>query len=243
LQSLFVKAFVAALTSGLGGIPLYFIGELPPHIMGFCIIFAAGLMTGCSVVLFMEALEKSTFLYISLYSIIGAFLIHCVSYFVTDIHNFQFAGLKGSNASKALLIILSMSLHSLGEGISVGVSAQCEDNSVGLLVVISLAIHNIPEGVATSLLLMSRGMNVWMASIFSVVSNIPQPLMAVPSFLFLQTFQNLLPFGFGLASGSMTYIVCTELIPESSEKLSRSWLISTFCTSLGIIIAVAVCAK
>ena len=43
---LFLKAMIAALTSGLGGIPLYFVGELPDHIMGFCIIFAAGLMTG-----------------------------------------------------------------------------------------------------------------------------------------------------------------------------------------------------
>ncbi|ETO30261.1 hypothetical protein RFI_06858 [Reticulomyxa filosa] len=243
LQSLILKAVIAASTSGLGGVPLYFVGELPPHVMGFCIIFAAGLMTGCSVVLFMEGLEHCNIMYAMIYTLLGAMLIHVIGYFITDTQDFHFVGLKGANASKALLIILSMSLHSLGEGISVGVSAQSEHESIGLLVVISLAIHNIPEGIATSLLLMSRGMNVWTASLFSVICNLPQPLMAIPSFLFMETFEHLLPFGFCLASGAMTYIVCSELIPESSEKLSRSLLISTFSTSLGIIVAIAVCAK
>jgi len=244
LQLLFIKAMIAALTSGLGGIPLYLLGTIPTHVMGFCIIFAAGLMSGCSVVLFMEALQFTNIIYAILYTILGAISIHIISYFVEEHdENISFAGLKGHNASKSLLIILSMSLHSLGEGISVGVSAQSEHENIGLLVIISLAIHNIPEGIATSLLLISRGMNIKQASLFAILSNIPQPLMAIPAFIFMDYFQSLLPIGFCFASGAMTYIVCTELIPESKEKLSRSLLLSTFFTSLGIILAIAVCAK
>jgi len=240
---LLLKASMAALTSGLGGFPLYFFGELPKHTMGFCIIFAAGLMTGCSVVLFMEALEFTSLIYALFYTLIGVFLIHFISQFTNDIESFEFAGLKGSSASKALLIILSMSLHSLGEGISVGVSASSEHESIGLLVIFSLALHNIPEGIAVSILLMSKGMNVFEASIFSVICNIPQPLIAIPSYMFIDSFKELLPIGFSIASGAMTYIVCSELIPESKDKLSRSWLLSTFFTSLGIIVSIAVCAK
>eukprot|EP00483_Globobulimina_turgida_P013196 UN13220 len=131
-----------------------------------------------------------------------------------------------------------MGLHSLGEGISVGVSATAERESIGLLVIISLAIHNIPEGIAVSLLLMSQGMNVWTSSIFAVISNIPQPLIAIPSFIFLESFKSLLPIGYGVASGSMTYIVCTELIPEAKHKISRSWLLSVFFAAFGVIAAI-----
>ena len=117
-QILFLKAFIAALTSGLGGFPLYLVGELPDHIMGFAITFAAGLMSGCSVVLFIEALEfESSLLIVTFYTIIGMIVIHLISKLVGDIEDFEFAGLKGQSASKALLIVLSMGLHSLGEGV------------------------------------------------------------------------------------------------------------------------------
>eukprot|EP01084_Bolivina_argentea_P202575 346099_1 len=237
---LFIKAFIAALTSGLGGFPLYLVGELSPHIMGFSITFAAGLMSGCSIVLFIEALEVETSLiWVMVYTISGMILIHLISHFVGDIEDFEFAGLRGQSASKALLIVLSMGLHSLGEGISVGVSATAERENIGLLVIISLAIHNIPEGIAVSLLLMSQGMNVWTSSIFAVVANVPQPLIAIPSFIFLESFKFLLPIGYGVASGSMTYIVCTELIPEAKHKISRSWLLSVFFAAFGVITAIA----
>merc|ERR1719229_1194038 len=148
-------------------------------------------------------------------------MIHLISHFVGDIEDFEFAGLRGQSASKAFLIVLSMGLHSLGEGISVGVSATAERESIGLLVIISLAIHNIPEGIAVSLLLMSQGMGVWTASLFAIVANIPQPLMAIPAFLFLDAFSVWLPIGYGTASGAMTYIVFTELVPEAKDKISR----------------------
>eukprot|EP01083_Nonionella_stella_P285794 972855_1 len=106
---LFLKAFIAALTSGLGGFPLYLVGDIPMEVMGFCIIFAAGLMSGCSVVLFIEALEfESSIIYVFIYTLIGIIIIHLISHFVSDLEDFEFAGLKGKSASKALLIVLSM---------------------------------------------------------------------------------------------------------------------------------------
>ena len=117
-QQLFAKAFIAALTSGLGGFPLYLVGELPEHVMGIAIIFAAGLMSGCSAVLFIEALEvESSITMVILYTFLGMMLVHMISHCVGDIEDFEFAGLKGQSATKALVIVLSMGLHSLGEGV------------------------------------------------------------------------------------------------------------------------------
>ena len=117
-QILFVKAFVAALTSGLGGFPLYLVGELPDHVMGLAITFAAGLMSGCSVVLFMEALEfEPSLLTVCIYFAIGMAVIDGIGRLIGDIEDFEFGGLRGQSASKSLLIVVSMCLHSLGEGV------------------------------------------------------------------------------------------------------------------------------
>lgn len=117
-QILFIKAFVAALTSGLGGFPLYLVGELPDHLMGLSITFAAGLMSGCSVVLFLEAIEfEPSLLTVCMYFMIGVAVIDGIGRLIGDIEDFEFGGLRGQSASKCLLIVVSMCLHSLGEGV------------------------------------------------------------------------------------------------------------------------------
>ena len=85
-------------------------------------------------------------------------------------------------------------------------------------------------------------MGVWASSMFSVLSNIPQPLIAIPSFLFLDSFTELMPIGFGVASGAMTYIVCTELIPEAQDKIPQRTLMPTFLLSMAFIVAISLCA-
>ena len=42
--------------------------------------------------------------------------------------------------------------------------------------------------------------------------------MAIPAFLFVDTFREYLPLGLGLAAGAMIWMVFAELIPESLQK-------------------------
>ena len=48
----------------------------------------------------------------------------------------------------------------------------------------------------------------------------PQTLTAVPAFLFVHTFEALLPFGLGFASGAMVMMVLTELLPDARHAQS-----------------------
>jgi zinc transporter ZupT len=115
-----------------------------------------------------------------------------------DEHPAVFASMGGFDARKALLIVGVMTLHSFTEGVGVGV-AFGGGQGLGLFITLAIAVHNIPEGLAISLVLVPRGVGVARAALWSVFSSLPQPLMAVPAFLFIAFFEPLLPIGLGFA--------------------------------------------
>jgi zinc transporter ZupT len=70
---------------------------------------------------------------------------------------------------------------------------------------------------AISLVLVPRGVSWWRAAGWSVFSSLPQPLMAVPAFLFVEVFQPVLPYGLGFAAGAMIWMVFSELVPDALD--------------------------
>ena len=45
----------------------------------------------------------------------------------------------------------------------------------------------------------------------------PQPLVAVPSFIFVTAFRALLPIALGFAAGCMVWMVFAELLPDALQ--------------------------
>ena len=83
--------------------------------------------------------------------------------------------IKGADASKVILVVGIMTLHSFGEGSGVGVSfAGSKGFSQGLLITIAIAVHNIPEGLAVSMLLSSKGVSPQKAMLWSIITSLPQ---------------------------------------------------------------------
>jgi zinc transporter, ZIP family len=112
-----------------------------------------------------------------------------------------------------------MTMHSFTEGVGVGVSFG-GGIDLGLFITLAIAVHNIPEGLAISLVLVPRGVSWSRAAFWSVFSSLPQPLMAVPAFVFVETFKPLLPYGLGFAAGAMIWMVFSELMPDALEEAS-----------------------
>ncbi len=129
----------------------------------------------------------------------------------------HFAGFQGAAAKSMLLIVGVMTVHSFTEGIGVGV-AFGGGETLGLVIALAIAIHNIPEGLAISLVLVPRGVGPGRAAAWSVFSSLPQPLMAVPAYLFVELFKPLLPFGLGFAAGAMVWMVSRSLLPEAVRE-------------------------
>ena len=123
-----------------------------------------------------------------------------------------------------------MTAHSMAEGIGVGVSYGGGDD-LGVFITTAIAVHNIPEGLAIALVLVPRGMSVLKAAGWAIFSSLPQPLMAVPAYMFVSVFEPILPFGLGLAAGAMIWMVFAELLPDASQKLKPA--------NIGVIIVLA----
>jgi hypothetical protein len=87
---------------------------------------------------------------------------------------------------------------------------------------LAIAVHNILEGLAISLVLVPRGVSWSRAAFWSVFSSLPQPLMAVPAFVFVETFKPLLPYGLGFAAGAMIWMVFSELMPDALDEASAN---------------------
>ena len=216
--SVTLAAALTAVATGFGALPFAFVQKVSRRNLGLANGLAAGLMLAASLMLFYEGGLRSV-PKVVLGAVLGGVSI-VISRWALDSENDLHVGrLEGADALQALMIVGIMTAHSFSEGIGVGVSYG-EGDTLGVFITTAIAVHNIPEGLAISLVLVPRGVSVWKAAGWSVFSSLPQPLMALPAFLFVQAFQPFLPVGLGFAAGAMLWMVGRELIPEALEDAS-----------------------
>ena len=213
-----LAALVTALATGLGALPFLAVRHPSRSWLGVSNAVAAGFMLAASAVLVWEGGQRGI-----VGTVVGAALgvvaIGVARRLIGDHEHLEIGALRGADASKAVLIVGVMTVHSFAEGIAVGVSFGGGD-ALGLFIAIAIAVHNIPEGLAISLVLVPRGASVAAAAGWSIVSSLPQPVMALPAFAFVEVFDPLLPYGLGFAAGAMAWMVVAELLPEARENAS-----------------------
>ncbi len=222
--TVFIAAMITAVFTGLGAIPFFFVKNINNRWLGIANAIAAGLMLGASIGLIYEGASFDIpRLIIGI--VLGLALINLAHRLLEGREDLHIGNIEGADAMKMLLIVGVMTVHSFAEGVGVGVSFGGGD-ALGNLITAAIAVHNIPEGLAISLVLIPRGVSVWKAAGWSIFSSIPQPLMAVPAFLFVLVFQPFLPFGLGLAGGAMIWMVFDELVPDAREHASRTTVVA-----------------
>jgi zinc transporter, ZIP family len=229
LSILFLSTLTAVAT-GLGAIPFLFTRTLSRRNLGLANALAAGLMIAASLGLLYEGALQGLAL-TAAGGVVGVAFVALSSVFLSGREDLKLGGLKGADARRALLIIGVMTVHSLTEGVGLGVSFGGGEE-LGLLITVVIAIHNIPEGLAISLVLVPKGTPVWRAAAWSIFSSLPQPLLAVPAFLAVEAFTPLLGAGLGFASGAMLWMSFHELVPEALADAPRRQVVGVI--ALGV---------
>ncbi len=234
--TVFVAALITALATGLGALPLLFSHGTGERVLGLANAAASGVMAAASVSLFIEGVDRSGVRSIGGLLAGAAFVLLVSRELHAPGHAHDFGSLRGEDAVKAVLIVAVMTVHSIAEGVGVG-AAFGGSETLGLLITIAIAVHNIPEGLAISLVLVPRGASVRAAAGWSIFSSLPQPLLAVPAFLFVDAFQGLLPAALGFAAGAMIWMVARELLPEALRQAPARAVAATAAVSFAAMLA------
>jgi zinc transporter, ZIP family len=235
VATVFLAAFATALATGLGALPLLFVRSAGDTVLGVASAIAAGVMLAASLGLVLEGVDRS-WLRAALGAALGGVFVSLTKRRLGERHDLVVGRLHGEDARKAVLIVAVMTVHSAAEGIGVGAAFGGGD-TLGLVITIAIAVHNIPEGLAISLVLVPRGTSVRAAAGWSVFSSLPQPLLAVPAFLFVEEFGSLLPVGLGFAAGAMVWMACAEVLPDAFAHARAGLAVAAVAGSFAVMAA------
>jgi zinc transporter, ZIP family len=143
-----------------------------------------------------------------------------------------------SHWRRSVLLVLSITLHNIPEGLAVGVAfgaaaAGIPGASVGaaIALAIGIGIQNLPEGTAVSVPLRREGMKPLKAFNIGQLSGVVEPIAGVLGAVLALTMRNFLPYALSFAAGAMIYVVVEELIPES--QMMKTTKIATIGAMLG----------
>lgn len=194
-----VAALATAAATGLGALPFLVTRHPGAVSLGVANALAAGFMVGASTGLVLEG-AKIGVGRTAAGAVVGWLGMVGLDALVAGRGHLHFGELRGVDAARAVMIVGVMTLHSMAEGVGVGVSFGT-GAAFGVLIAVAIAVHNIPEGLAISLVLVPHCVSVPRAAAWSVFSSLPQPLLAVPAFLFVSAFHSVLPAARGSRPG------------------------------------------
>jgi len=225
--------WVAALSTGLGALPLLLLGKVTDVWLGLSNALAGGMMLSASLHLVEEGIsldpdDSSLFglvvghhVRVAVGFLLGMCFVVGTKSWVEKHEDLKFGDLTGQDLRKVFLMVAVMTLHSFTEGLGIGVAFTGKDGAdLGAFITLSLAMHNVPEGLAVALVLMPRGVSKFATVLWSIFTSMPQPLIAVPVFMFARNFVFWRSVGLGFAAGSMIWVTCFELIADAVKELS-----------------------
>lgn len=125
---------------------------------------------------------------------------------------------------RSILLVLSITLHNIPEGLAIGVAfgALANNPDAGMLasaiaLALGIGLQNFPEGAAVSIPLRREGMSRFKAFNYGQLSGIVEPVAGVIGAYLVLTITPILPYALSFAAGAMIFVVVEELIPESQS--------------------------
>lgn len=241
IQALLATLFTWAVTA-LGASLVFMFKKIHKNILDSMLGIAAGVMIAASFwSLLSPSIEMANVLKINIIlSVAGGFLSGGLLLFIGDKFMNKIQN-KSSNLKRTLMLIVSITLHNIPEGLAVGVafgSTLYGLDGATLMsawtLAIGIGIQNFPEGTAVSVPLRREGFSRNKSFIYGMLSGIVEPISGVLGALLVLKVRIILPFLLAFAAGAMIYVVIQELIPESQTNENKE--VISMCTLIGFTI-------
>ncbi len=146
-----------------------------------------------------------------------------------------------SRLNRIVMLILSITLHNIPEGLAVGVAFGALKNGAftkeGVMgaatIAIGIALQNFPEGAAVSLPLRRDGFSRRKSFLLGQASGMVEPIAGVLGALLVVYIEAMLPYALAFAAGAMILVAVHELIPECQKHQETNPYFATMGIVLG----------
>ena len=207
---------VGVIGTGVGGILALILGKPGNKFLSFILGFSAGIMlTIVCFDLLPEAFERANFFVGLIGIIIGVLAIILIDEMVHSHGNTKVVHEKNF-IKMGLLIGLGVALHNFPEGLAIG-SGFMATRELGIGISIVIALHNIPEGISMAAPMRVGGVSKFKAVLFTFLVGLPMGIGALIGAFLGEISEAFIAFCLAFAGGTMLYITCGELIPNSSK--------------------------
>jgi ZIP family zinc transporter len=218
---LLLAATATAVATGLGAIPVFFLGDRAASWQPALYGLAAGAMTVASIVgLLKPGFDQGPTAAVIAGAAAGVVFLIAARVLV-ERSEVEVGGRTGPGAQLSVLVFLVLFVHSFPEGFSIGTAYASDVSGLSLFVILAIGLQNVPEGTSVAVPMAEAGYG--RAQIFwaAVTTSIPQPIGAAIAYLLVETVKDLLPYSFGFAAGAMLALVASDLAPRALERDGR----------------------
>lgn len=172
--------------------------------------FSGGLMMAVVVFdLIPEAIKTFGFNSTIVFCILGIALIAIID-------NKMNLGRDKKGLKVAIMTAIALSIHNFPEGVIMGCGFAI-GGTLGLKMSLIIALHDIPEGLAVASPLMISKTSPMKIMIYSLITALPTMFGAIIGVCFGNFQAKVLGASLAVASGIMLYVVCGEMLPESTK--------------------------
>ncbi|MDR1927939.1 MAG: ZIP family metal transporter [Oscillospiraceae bacterium] len=208
--------------TALGAAVVLFFRKPKDRVLNAMLGFAAGVMLAASVWSLLEpAMAQAALLFRGPAWLMAAAGLLCGAVFLwgSDLLLLRFLR-KEKSTRAARMLVLSITLHNIPEGLAVGVAfgALAADPSKQVLlgaisVAVGIGMQNFPEGAAVSLPLQREGFSRKRSFFWGQLSGAVEPVAGLLGALLSGWVRLTLPFLLSFAAGAMLLVCARELIP------------------------------
>ena len=153
-------------------------------------------------------------------------------------------GQPNERLHRIIMLILSITLHNIPEGLAVGVAFGALQGSTydaetlmgAISVAVGIGLQNFPEGAAVSVPLRREGYSRKKSFLFGQASGMVEPFAGVLGALLVVYVETILPFALSFAAGAMILVAVHELIPECQRNQEAQ----SYLATMGIVLGFAV---
>ena len=141
---------------------------------------------------------------------------------------------KNEHYQRIIMLVMSITLHNIPEGLAVGVAFGALKNGYNtesllgaVSVAIGIGLQNFPEGAAVSIPLRREGFSRRKCFLYGQASAMVEPIAGFVGSLLVVYIEAIMPYALSFAAGAMILVAVHELIPECQKNQKNNAYTST----------------